>query len=64
MIVQGEQKGSVYLMITIQKVRSFLPHYLTQSDCLAAYHQGQWDITLTLTLSVIHNYNYVIMVSD
>jgi hypothetical protein len=43
---------------------SFLPHYLAQSDCLAANRQGQWDTKLTLTPSVIPNSNYVIMVSD
>jgi hypothetical protein len=43
---------------------SFLPHYLAQSDCLAADRQGQRDTTLILTPSVIPNSNYVIMVSD
>jgi hypothetical protein len=43
---------------------SFLPHYLAQSDCLAADRQSQGDTRLTLTPSVIPNYNYVIMVSD
>jgi hypothetical protein len=43
---------------------SFLPHYLAQSDCLAADRQGQGDTRLTLTPSVIPNSNYVIMVSD
>jgi hypothetical protein len=43
---------------------SFLPHYLVQSGCLAAYRQGQGDTRLTLTSSVIPNSNYVIMVSD
>jgi hypothetical protein len=38
------------------------PHYLSQSDCLAAYRQGQVDTRLTLTPSVIPNSNYVIMV--
>jgi hypothetical protein len=44
--------------------KSFLPHYLAQSDCLAAYRQGQGDTRLTITSSVIPNSNYVIMVSD
>jgi hypothetical protein len=43
---------------------SFLPYYLAQSDCLAADRQGQGDTRLTLTPSVIHNFNYLIMVSD
>jgi hypothetical protein len=43
---------------------SFLPHYLAQSDCLAADRQSQGDPRLTLTLSVIPNSNYVIVVSD
>jgi hypothetical protein len=43
---------------------SFLPHYVAQSDCLAADHQGQGDRRLKLTPSVIPNSNYVIMVSD
>jgi hypothetical protein len=56
-------------MITIQKVTSNVqsvppPHYVAQSDCLAADRQGQGDTRLTLTPSVIPNSNYVIMVSD
>ena len=43
---------------------SFLPHYLAQSDCLAADRQGQGDTRLTLTPSVIPNSYYVMMVSD
>jgi hypothetical protein len=43
---------------------SFLPHYLAQSDCLAADRQGQGDTRLTLMSSVIPNSNYIIMVSD
>jgi hypothetical protein len=43
---------------------SFLSHYLVQSDCLAADRQGQGDTRLPLTSSVIHNSNYVIMVTD
>jgi hypothetical protein len=38
--------------------------YLAQSDCLAADHQRQRDTRLTLTPSVIPNYNYVVMVSN
>jgi hypothetical protein len=58
--VQGDQKVSVYLMITIQKVTSN-----SQSvHRLAADRQGQEDTRLTLTSSVIPNSNYVIMVSD
>jgi len=41
-----------------------LPHYLPQSDCLAADRQGQGDARLTLMPPVIPNSNYVIMVSD
>jgi hypothetical protein len=49
---------------------SFLPHYLAQSDCLAADRNGQGKCgggghtRLTQTPSVIPNSNYVIMVSD
>jgi hypothetical protein len=43
---------------------SFLLHYLAQSDCLAAGHQGKGDTRLTLSPSVIPNSNYVIVVSD
>jgi len=43
---------------------SFLPHYLAQSDCLAADRPGQGDTRLTLTPSAIPNSNYIIMVSD
>jgi hypothetical protein len=51
-------------MITpLSQHTSFLPHYLAQSDCLAADRQGQADTRLTLTPSVIPNSNYVIMVS-
>jgi hypothetical protein len=34
---------------------SFLPHYLVQSDCLAADRQGQGETRFTLTPSVIPN---------
>jgi hypothetical protein len=63
LFVQGDQKVSVHLMITIQHT-SFLPHYLAQSDCLAADREDQGDTRLTLTPSVIPNSNYVIMQSD
>jgi hypothetical protein len=53
----GWSKVSVHLTIT-------MPHYLVQSDCLAADRQGQGDTRLTLKLSVISNSKYVIMVSD
>jgi hypothetical protein len=67
--VQGDQKVCVHLMITIQitilsQHTSFLPHYLAQSDCLAAGRQGQEDTRLTLTPSVIPNSNYVTIESD
>jgi hypothetical protein len=58
--IQGDQKFSVHLIITIQKP---LPHYLVQSDCFAADRQGQGDTIPTLTLCVIPNSNYVIMVN-
>jgi hypothetical protein len=57
MYIQVDPKVSMRLMIT-------MPHFLTQSDCLAAGRQGQGDTRLTLTLSVIPNSNYVITVSD
>jgi hypothetical protein len=41
---------------------SSLPHYLAQSDCLAADRQGQGHTRLTLTPSVIPNSNYIFMV--
>ena len=43
---------------------SFLPHFLAQSDCLAADRQGQGDTRLTLTRSIIPNSNYAIIVGD
>jgi hypothetical protein len=61
--IQGDQKVSVHLMITIQRVTSNV-YYLAQSDCLAAGRQSQGDTRLALTPSVIPNYNYVTMVSD
>jgi hypothetical protein len=63
--IQGDQKVSVHLMITLFKQHmSSLPHYLAQSDCLAVDRQGQGDTRRTLTPFVIPNSNYVIMVSD
>jgi hypothetical protein len=70
--IQGDQKVSVHLMITIQKIQVtplsqqtyFFPQYLVQSVCLAPDRQGQGGTTLRLTPSVIPNCNYVIMVSD
>jgi hypothetical protein len=68
--IQGDQKVSVHLHVRSSTVTplsqhtSFLPHYLAQSDCLATDRQGQGDIRLTLTPSVIPNSNYVFMVSD
>jgi hypothetical protein len=61
--IQGDQKVSVHLMITIQKVTSNVQSvHLAQSDCLAADRQGQGDTRLTLTPSVIPNSNYVTMI--
>jgi hypothetical protein len=31
----------------LSQITSFLPHYLAQSDCLAADHQAKGDIRLT-----------------
>jgi hypothetical protein len=63
--IQGDQKVSVHLMITIEKVTSNVQSVHRQSpDCLAADRQGQRYTRLTLTPSVIPNSNYVIMVSD
>jgi hypothetical protein len=66
MFVQGDQKVSVHLMSTVQKVTSNVqsvhrqsPDIYWHADC-----QGQEDIRLTLTPSIIPNSNYVIMVSD
>jgi hypothetical protein len=63
-LLQGDEKVSVHLMITIQKVTSNVQSVPHQSDCLAADRQGQGDTRLTLTPSVIPNSTYVIMVSD
>jgi len=57
-------KSAIDICAVCAQHTSFLPHYLAQSDCLAADHQGQRDTRLTLTPSVIPNSNYVIMVGD
>ena len=51
-------------IIPLSQHTSFLPHYSAQSDCLATDRQGQGETRFTLTLSVIPNSNYVIMVGD
>jgi hypothetical protein len=56
-ILQSDQKVFVHLMIK-------MPHYLTQSNCLAADRQGQGDTRLTVTPSVIPHSSNVIMVND
>jgi hypothetical protein len=65
-------KKSVYIIYKVIKKSlctwwlphtSFLPHYVAQSDCLAVDRLGQGDTILTLTPSVIPNFNYVFMVS-
>jgi hypothetical protein len=68
---QGDQKVSVHLMITIQKVTSNVQSVSRQSPDiqhnLTAWRptaRARGDTRLTLTLSVIPNSNYVIMVSD
>jgi hypothetical protein len=63
--IQGVQKVSVHLMITIQKVTSNVQSALRHTpDCLAVDRQGQGDTEFTLTQSVIPTSNYVIIVSD
>jgi hypothetical protein len=52
--IQGDQKVSVHLMITIQVMFKMSPASL----------QGQGGTRLTVMPSVIPNSNYVIMVSD
>jgi hypothetical protein len=60
--IQGDQKVSVHLMITMQKVTSnFESVKLTAWQSIV---RARGDTRLTLTPSVIHNFNYVIMVSD
>jgi hypothetical protein len=67
-LVQGDQKVSGHVMITIQevmfKVSPASLHYYWFIDYLAADRQGQGDTRLTQTPSVIPNSKYVIMVSD
>jgi hypothetical protein len=79
-ILQGDQKVSVHLIITIQKVyirtyvrtyvRTYIHtyinthRYLAQSACLAADRQDQGDTRVTPTPSVIPNSKSVITVSD
>jgi 6-phosphogluconolactonase/glucosamine-6-phosphate isomerase/deaminase len=60
-VIQGDQKFYVHLMITVQKEK---PHYLAQSDCLAADCKDQGDTRLTLTPSVIPYSNYVIVMIE
>jgi hypothetical protein len=55
--IQGDQKVSVQLIITIQKVTS---NVQVSSSSLQTFI----DTRLTLTPSVILNSNYVIMVTD
>jgi hypothetical protein len=55
--VRGDHNVSVRLKITIQKLKVTLKVSLTSL-------QGQRDTGLTLTPSVIPNYNYAVMVSD
>jgi hypothetical protein len=57
--IQGDQKVSVNLILTIQKVTSNVQSAPRHPD-----RQGQGDTRLTLTPSVFPNSNYVIMVSD
>jgi hypothetical protein len=67
-IIQGDQKVSVHLMITIQKITSNVQsvpppvsrHLLTRRTD----RQCQGDTRLTLAPSVIPNSKYFIMVSD
>jgi hypothetical protein len=62
--IQVIKKSLCTWRLQLSQNTSFLPHYLAQSDCLAADRQGQRDTRLTLTPSFIPNSNYVIMVSD
>jgi hypothetical protein len=67
--IQGYQKVSVHLMITVQKVTfkvslASLQTFTDTPNCVLEDRQGQGDTRLTLTQSVIPNSNYVIMVSD
>jgi hypothetical protein len=58
--LQYDQKVSVHLIVTIQKVTSSVQSVTRQS----AARQGQGDTRLTLTPSAIPNSNYIIMVND
>jgi hypothetical protein len=66
--MQSDQKVSVHLMITVQKVTSNVQSVPHQSPDIfiepLADPQGQGNTRFTLTPSVIPNTNYVIMVSD
>jgi hypothetical protein len=55
-IIQGDQKVSVHLMITIHKV-------ISNVQSVPASLQAFIDTRLTLTPSVILNCDYVVMVS-
>jgi hypothetical protein len=44
--------------------KSFFPHWLAQSGCLAADRQGHGDTGLTLTPSIMPNSKSVVLVSD
>jgi hypothetical protein len=61
-IIQGDQKVSVHLMITIQKVTSNVQSVPRQSPDIIDTRNR--DTRLTLTPSLIQNSDYVIMVSD
>jgi hypothetical protein len=61
--VQGDQKVSVHLIITIQKVTGNVQSVPRQSPDIYWQRQGQGDTRLTLTPSDIPNSNYVIMIS-
>ena len=61
-VVQGDQKVSVHLMITIQKVTSYVQSVPRQSPTFIDRARG--DTRITLTPSVIPDSNYVIMVGD
>jgi hypothetical protein len=56
-VIQGDQKVSVHLMITIQKVKVMF-------KVSAGSLQTFIDARLTLTPAVIPNSNYVIPISD
>jgi hypothetical protein len=55
--IKGDQKVSVYMMITVRKDTRNVKNVTRQSPYLAADRQGQGDITITLTPSVIPNSN-------